>query len=64
MWKETNIFGIFFPPLIAYMIVAAALYLPVRYCLRELGTLRWFWNPSLAEACIYISILGVLIILF
>ncbi len=61
MWRETNVFGIFLPPLLVYMAAAAVLYVPVRLLLIRLRLFRWMWNPPLAETAIYLCIVGLLV---
>jgi hypothetical protein len=61
MIRETNIFGVYMSPLIAYMFSALLLYLLLRPVLVWLRIRRWAWNVPLAEAAIYVCILGALI---
>jgi protein AaeX len=61
MWRETNLFGVYISPLVAYMIAAMVVLLPVRLVLIRFGLMRWTWNPALAEAGIYLCILGALV---
>ena len=61
MWRETNIAGVFLSPLIAYMLVALAIHLVLRWLLIHLGLHRWAWNPLLADAGLYVCILGALV---
>ncbi|MGI4941976.1 MAG: DUF1656 domain-containing protein, partial [Janthinobacterium lividum] len=56
MWRETNLFGILFSPLLVYLGVAALLYMPLRWLLLRLRLFRWMWNPPLAGTAIYICI--------
>lgn len=64
MWRETNFGGVYLPPLLAYMLVAALVFLPVRWVIARLRLRRWVWNPRLAETAIYLCILGVLVTWF
>lgn len=61
MWRETNIFGIFISPSIAYMLAALLAYVCMRPVLVWLGLQRWAWNVPLAEFALYVCILGLLI---
>ena len=61
MLRETNVFGIFVAPLVTYMIVALVAYLLLRPVLVWAGIQRWAANVPLAEAAIYVCILGALI---
>ena len=63
MWRETNVAGVFFSPLVAYMLDALLTYLPLRWLLIRSGLLRWVWNPPLAEVGLYICLLGALVAL-
>lgn len=62
MWRETNILGVFMSPLAAYMLAALLLYLLLRIVLLQLRLLRWTWNTPLAEAGLYVCILGALVV--
>ena len=61
MWRETNVAGVFFSPLIAYMLGALLIFLPLRWLLIRLRLNRWVWNPLLAEAGLYVCVLGALV---
>ncbi len=61
MWRETNLLGVYFSPLVAYACIAMAIFMPLRALLARLQLLRWTWNESLAEAGIYLCILGALV---
>ena len=61
MWRETNVFGIFLSPLLGYMLAALLLYLPLRWVLVRLRFDRWVWNAPLADAGLYLCVLGALI---
>lgn len=61
MWRETNLFGILLPPLLVYIAAALALSVLARLALVWLGLFRWVWNPPLAQAALYVCILGALL---
>ena len=61
MWRETDIGGILITPLAGYIVVAFLIYLPLRWLLVWLRLFRWTWNPALAEAGLYLCILGALV---
>ena len=61
MWRETNIAGVFISPLLIYLVAALLVYLPLRWLLVRLRLDRWAWNPTLADAALYICVLGVLV---
>lgn len=61
MWRETNLFGIYFSPLLAYMLVTGLVYAPIRVALIRLRLFRWTWNPPLVEVGLFVCILGLLV---
>ena len=61
MWRETSLFGIFFPPLIVYALVALLLLLPLRWGLLRFRVLRWMENPAIAFLSLYLCILAALV---
>lgn len=64
MWRELNVFGVLMAPFIAYAIAALGLFLVLRPVLLLLRFHRWTWNTPLAEAAVYVCILGLMITLF
>ncbi len=64
MWRETDLAGVLISPLVAYMrggpggLAAGALLLFEHFRLD-----RWTYNPPLAEAALYVCILGALVVL-
>lgn len=62
MWRETNIEGVLIAPIVPYMLVALAIYLPLRVLLVRLHIQRWTWNTPLAETGIFICILSLLVL--
>ena len=61
MWRETNVFGIYLPPLLVYVAVTFACYLPLRHVFNRLRLFRWVWNVPLAETAVFLCILGALV---
>ncbi len=61
MWRETDLFGVYVSPLIAYMLAALVAYLCIRPVLVRVGLQRWVWNVPLAETALFVCILGALI---
>ena len=61
MWRETNLFGVLFSPLLVYFGAAALVYVPVRLLLVRLRLFRWMWNQPLAGTAIYVCIAGALV---
>ena len=64
MWREFDLFGVYVSPLIAYTAAAGLLYAPLRYAAVRLRLFRWTWNPPLAEAALFVCILGLLVAWF
>ncbi len=62
MWRETNLAGVLISPLVAYMGAAMILWLPTRFVFEWLRLDRWTFNPPLAEAALYVCILGALVV--
>jgi hypothetical protein len=61
VWREADIGGVFFSPLVVYMVVALLIWLPIRWGLERLRLTRWIWNTPLAEAGLFVCILGALV---
>ena len=61
MWRETNIAGVLFAPIVPYALLALAIYLLLRPLLVRLRIQRWTWNTPLAETGLYICILSLLV---
>ena len=61
MWRETNLFGIYFPPLLIYVAATFVCYLPLRHLFKWLRLFRWAWNVPLAETAVYLCILAALV---
>lgn len=66
----TNVFdefvvgGILIAPIVSYALVALILILAVRPVLHLAGFSRLFSNPAIAELSLYVSILGLVTLLF
>ena len=63
MWRETNLAGVLISPLVAYIAAAFILWLPVRWAFERWRLDHWTYNAPLAEAAIYVCILGALVVL-
>lgn len=61
MWRETNIFGIYFSPLLVYAAVALLLWLPLRTVLLRLRLNRWIDNPAIVQLAAYLCLLAALV---
>lgn len=64
MWRETNVFGVYMSPIVAYMFAAGLIYAALRFVLARTRAFRNAWNPPLLEAGIFVCILGVLVVWF
>lgn len=62
--REFVLGGLLISPLVRYGIIAALLFIPIRYLLLAVNFNKWFWHPLLAEAALYVCILAVLNIAF
>jgi hypothetical protein len=62
--KEFVFAGLLISPLVKYALIAAVIFIPVRFILVVTRLQRWFWHPLLAEAAIYVSVVATLNILF
>ncbi len=62
MWREVNLggSGVLISPFVVYAVVAFVLILLLRPLLVWVGFQRWTWNSPLAEAALYVCILGLL----
>jgi Protein of unknown function (DUF1656) len=58
--KEFVFAGLLITPLVRYALLTGVLLFVVRWLLVRLRFHRWFWHPLLAEAAIYICLLGTL----
>ncbi len=63
MWCETDLAGVLISPLIAYIVAALLVWLPVRFVFEHFRLDRWTYNTPLAEAAMFICILGLLVVL-
>jgi hypothetical protein len=48
---------------VKYALIAALIFIPIRFVLVITRLQRWFWHPLLAEAAIYICVVAILNIL-
>lgn len=60
MWRELSVGGVYMPPLLAYVVAALVVYLPLRAVLTGLGAWRWTWNQPLAEVGVFTCVLALL----
>ena len=61
--KEFVVAGLLISPLVKYALIAALIFIPIRFVLVITRFQRWFWHPLLAEVSIYICVVAILNIL-
>ena len=62
MEQEINIFGVYISPFVVMLGLGLVIFLPVRACLDYLQFDKYVWHRSLADACIYIILVGLLVL--
>ena len=63
-YRELVIGGVLVAPIVSYAATALLIFLLLRPLLHVVGFSRFFSNPALAQISLYISILGLLALLF
>jgi hypothetical protein len=63
-FSELVIGGVLLAPFVAYAVMAFALFLVLQPLLRFVGFPRLFSHPSIAALGLYVTILGLLTVLF
>lgn len=63
-FSELVLGGVLVAPFVAYTVAALAVILVVRPILYAVGFARLFSHPSIAELSLYVTILGLLTVLF
>jgi protein AaeX len=61
--REFVVAGLLISPFVRYALIAAVIFIPVRFALVVTRLQKWFWHPLLAEAAIYICVVATLNIL-
>jgi hypothetical protein len=61
--KEFVVAGLLISPLVKYALLAALIFIPIRFVLVVSRLQKWLWHPLLAEAAIYICVVATLNIL-
>jgi hypothetical protein len=62
--KEFVFAGLLISPFVKYALIAALIFIPVRFVLVVTRLQKWLWHPLLAEAAIYVCFVATLNILF
>jgi hypothetical protein len=63
-YREFVVGGVLVAPIVSYGATALLLFLLLRPLLHLVGFSRFFSNPPVAELSLYVSILGLLTLLF
>jgi hypothetical protein len=63
-YRELVIGGVLVAPIISYAVMALLLFVLLRPLLHLVGFSRYFSNPPVAELSLYVSIFGLLTLLF
>ncbi len=63
MEQEIDIAGVYISPFVVLLGLGLLIFLPVRACLDHLQFDKYVWHRSLADACIYIITLGLLVLI-
>jgi protein AaeX len=61
--REFVVAGLLISPFVRYALIAAVVFIPMRFALVVTRLQKWFWHPLLAEAAIYICVVATLNIL-
>jgi hypothetical protein len=63
MEQEINIAGIYVSPFLVVIALGVLIFLPLRACLDYFQFDKYVWHPPLAEACLFIITLGLLVLI-
>ena len=63
MEQEVDILGVYISPFALVLGLAVLIGLPLRTYLDRAGFGRYVWHRSLAEACIFVIIVGLLVLI-
>jgi hypothetical protein len=63
MFTEAQVAGILFAPVVLYCLLAAAIFVPLRFLLGRLRIFSAVWHPALFELALYLIITGAVIYL-
>lgn len=63
-YRELVIGGVLVAPIVSYAAVALLVFVLLRPVLRFVGFSRFFSNPPLAEFSLYVTIFGLLTLIF
>ena len=63
MEQEINIFGVYVSPFVVLLGLGLLIFMPIRAYLDHLQFDKYVWHRSLADACIYVITLGLLVLI-
>jgi hypothetical protein len=63
MEQEINISGIFISPFVVMLALALLIFWPLRAFLDHIELEKYVWHRSLADACIFVITLGLLVLI-
>jgi len=63
-FSELVVGGVLLAPFVTYAVAALAMFLTLRPILQLTGFAKLFSHPSIAELSLYVTILGLLTVLF
>lgn len=63
-FSELVVGGVLVAPFVSYAAAALALFLALRPVLHRIGFAKLFSHPSIAELSLYVTVLGLLTVLF
>jgi hypothetical protein len=58
MSREVNVFGVYFAPFAADLLIAFAIFLPLRWLCARTGLFAPFWHVALVELCLFVAVLA------
>jgi hypothetical protein len=61
--QEIDIAGVYVSPFVALLVLGLLIFLVVRACLDHLQFDKYVWHRPLADACIYVITLGLLVLI-
>jgi protein AaeX len=63
MEQEINIFGVYISPFAIVLGLGLLIFLPVRACLDRLQFDKYVWHRPLCDACIYVIVVGLMVLI-
>jgi hypothetical protein len=58
MIGEIEIGGVFVPALLAWVVIAVALSVPLRWAISRMGLYRYIWHPGLFDLSVLVILVG------